>query len=85
LEACIRLSKRDNKETYLDHRLIKQGYNGSSLFSQKAIDPLFRGSNGIPRLINMLAHEVLMVAFGKDDYALNDKCIELAVEDTETL
>jgi hypothetical protein len=33
----------------------------------------------------MLAHEVLMVAFGKDDYALNDKCIELAVEDTGTL
>lgn len=33
----------------------------------------------------MLAHKVLMVAFGKDDYALNGKCIELAVEDTGTL
>jgi hypothetical protein len=33
----------------------------------------------------MLAHKVLMVTFGKDDYALNDKCIELAVEDTGTL
>lgn len=74
---------RDGVETYLDHRLIKAGYNGSNLFTPKAVDLIFRGSKGIPRLINILAHKALMVAFGKGDHNLTDKHIELAIEDTE--
>jgi MSHA biogenesis protein MshM len=71
-------------ESYLDHRLIKAGYNGSNLFTQKAVDLIFRSSKGIPRLINILAHKALMVAFGKGDHTLTDKHIELAIEDTES-
>ena len=75
---------RDDVEAYLDHRLIKAGYNGSNLFSQKAIDLIFRGSRGIPRLINILAHKALMVAFGKGDYELTETHIEIAIADTES-
>lgn len=75
---------RDGVEAYLDHRLLKAGYNGSHLFNQKAIDHVFRGSKGIPRLINILAHKALMVAFGKGDHALTDKHVELAIADTES-
>lgn len=71
-------------EAYLDYRLIKAGYSGSNLFTEKAIDLLFQGSKGIPRLINILAHKALMIAFRKGDRALTDKHIELAVEDTES-
>lgn len=75
---------RDGVEAYLEHRLNKAGYNGSNLFSQKAIDLIYRASNGTPRLINILAHKALMVAFGKGDHSLTDKHIELAIEDTES-
>lgn len=75
---------RDGVEAYLNHRLGKAGYNGSNLFSQKAIDLIYRASNGTPRLINILAHKALMVAFGKGDHSLTDKHIELAIEDTES-
>ena len=74
---------RDDVEAYLDHRLIKAGYNGSNLFTEKAIDLIFHASKGIPRLINILAHKALMVAFGKGDHALTEKHIQLAIEDTE--
>ena len=77
--------ERDDVEVYLDHRLIKAGYNGSNLFTHKAVDLIFRGSNGIPRLINIIAHKALMVAFGKSDYALTDKHIKLALEDMQTI
>jgi hypothetical protein len=56
----------------------------SNLFAEKAIDLLFNGSNGIPRLINILAHKALMIAFRKGDRILTDKHIELAVADTES-
>ncbi len=75
---------RDDVEAYLAHRLTKAGYNGSSMFSPKAIDIVFSASKGIPRLVNILAHKALMVAFGKGDYSLTDKHIELAIEDTES-
>lgn len=74
---------RNDVEAYLNHRLIKAGYNGSNLFSPQAIDLILRGSKGIPRLINIIAHKALMVAFGKGDHALTDKHIELAIQDTE--
>ncbi len=75
---------RDGVEAYVAHRITKAGYNGSSLFSEKAIDEIFRASKGIPRLINILAHKALMVAFGKGDYSLTHKHVELAIEDTES-
>lgn len=86
LSASYRLATLDRNgvEAYLDHRLVKAGYNGSHLFNQQAIDHIFRGSKGVPRLINILAHKALMVAFGKGDHALTEKHIELAIEDTES-
>ncbi len=75
---------RDGVETYLNHRLSKAGYHGSSLFSQKAVELIYRGSGGIPRLVNILAHKSMMVAFGKGDRSLTDVHIKLAIEDTET-
>ncbi|PCI75652.1 MAG: AAA family ATPase [SAR86 cluster bacterium] len=86
LSASYNLASLDRNEVeaYLNHRLIKAGYNGSNLFTEKAVELIFRGSEGIPRLINILAHKALMVAFGKGDYALTDRHIKLAIEDTES-
>tara|TARA_B110000444_G_scaffold162312_1_gene151650 strand:- start:259 stop:1122 length:864 start_codon:yes stop_codon:yes gene_type:complete len=75
---------RDGVEAYLDHRLLKAGYNSSNLFSQKAVDLIFHASKGVPRLINIIAHKALMVAFGKGEHSLTDQHIELAIADTES-
>ncbi|MEX0965569.1 MAG: AAA family ATPase [Pseudohongiellaceae bacterium] len=75
---------RDEVEAYLAHRLTKAGYNGSSLFTPKAVDLMHRSSKGVPRLINILAHKALMVAFGKGDYSVTDRHIQLAMEDTDS-
>ncbi len=75
---------REGIEAYLDHRLTKAGYNGSNLFTQDALDLIYKGSKGIPRLLNILAHKALMVAFGKGEQNLTAKHIELAIKDTES-
>lgn len=75
---------RDGVDAYLHHRLMKAGYNGDRLFSERAVDLIHDGSRGIPRLINTLAHKALMVAFGKGDHALTDSHIKSAIEDTES-
>lgn len=74
---------REGVKAYLNHRLIKAGYNGSDMFTDKSIELIFKGSGGIPRLINILAHKALMVGFGKGAQILTDKHIEEAIKDTE--
>ena len=75
---------RDGLESYVTHRLSKAGYNGPPMFTTDAVDLLFIASKGIPRLINILCHKALMVAFGKGDLIVSEKHIESAVTDTES-
>jgi MSHA biogenesis protein MshM len=74
---------RDGVERYVVHRLATAGYNGPFLFSKRALDMLFRSSDGIPRVINILCHKALMVAFGKGDRTVQVEHIRSAAEDTE--
>lgn len=69
---------------YLAHRLMKAGYNGADLFPESAIDLVYTHSKGIPRLVNILSHKAMMVAFGKGERTLSDSHILLAIEDTES-
>ncbi len=75
---------RNNVEAYVEHRLIKAGYNGPRMFTKNALDLLFKGSQGIPRLINVLSHKALMVAFGKGEQIIDERHIHSAIEDTES-
>jgi len=74
---------RDGVERYVGHRLATAGYNGPFLFSKRALDYLFRTSDGIPRVINILCHKALMVAFGKGERTVQIDHIKSAAEDTE--
>ena len=75
---------RDGVETYVEHRLVKAGYNGPHMFSKSAIDLLYKGSQGIPRLINVLSHKALMVAYGKGEQIIDESHIDSAIKDTES-
>ena len=58
------LDPLDRQEThkYVRHRLRVAG-GDEALFEPKAIDVLYDHSAGIPRLINIIAHRALLVAF----------------------
>ncbi len=70
-------------EQYVSHRLATAGYNGPAIFTRGALDLLSRSSSGIPRLINILSHKAMMVAFGKGDRTIDCKHILRAVQDTD--
>jgi len=74
---------RDGVERYVVHRLATAGYNGPFLFSKRALDFLYRTSSGIPRVINILCHKALMVAFGKGERSVQIEHVKNAAEDTE--
>lgn len=67
---------------YITHRLAVAGYSGPTLFDDKVMDVLYRGSGGIPRLANILAHKSLMAAFGDGSAVVKTQHVKSAISDT---
>lgn len=57
--------RRNELERYLRHRLAVAGFAGETLFSPGAVGKLHRITGGTPRLVNIVAHKALMLAFSE--------------------
>jgi MSHA biogenesis protein MshM len=57
--------RRDEIDRYLRHRLAVAGYKGETLFSPGAVGLMHRVTRGTPRLVNIIAHKALLVAYGE--------------------
>ena len=68
---------------YITHRLQVAGYRGPPLFSRRALGRLYGYSQGIPRLVNILANKSLLAAFGEGDPAVEAHHVSAAARDTE--
>jgi MSHA biogenesis protein MshM len=56
---------REETGHYLAHRMIVGGYGGGGAFSSLATRAIHGASGGVPRLVNILAHKTLMLAYGR--------------------
>lgn len=74
---------RDETRAYLEYRLMASGYRNAPLFAPAAVRLLWRASRGIPRLINILAHKSLMVAYGQGLSQIRPHHVKAAIRDTE--
>ena len=68
---------------YIEHRLKVAGYKGAALFSSAVCKKLAKASRGIPRLVNVLSHKMLMLAFGEGQYKITRQHLNAAINDTE--
>ncbi|MBY6063944.1 ExeA family protein [Pseudidiomarina sediminum] len=73
----------DELAHYISHRLYVAGYQGQSLFTPRAVQLLHDASRGIPRLVNVLCHKVLMLCYGEGAMQVTVKHVQLAVQDTD--
>jgi len=81
----LRVMNEDEVERYIHHRLEVAGYKGAELFSVKTCQKIARVSQGVPRLVNVLCHKMLMLAYGQGHYKMTDTLLKAAVEDTESI
>jgi MSHA biogenesis protein MshM len=73
---------RDEMEYYVAHRLAVAGYRGGALFGKAALDILHHASGGTPRLVNVLAHKSLLVAYGEGKQEVAVRHVQAAAKDT---
>lgn len=74
---------REGCRGYVEHRARIAGHRGDALFSDPALEWLCRGSRGIPRLINILAHKSLLAAYGEGRSRVDKSHVRRAIADTE--
>jgi len=67
--------------SYVRHRLAVAQCR-RFVFSRGALEQLYAASAGVPRLINILCHKALMVAYGKGEPRVGRKHMRIAVRDT---
>ena len=73
---------REELDYYLAHRLRVAGYRGNRLFAQSAVRVLHRASGGIPRLVNVLAHKAMLLAYGEGAQQVEPHHVRAAASDT---
>lgn len=78
----LSMLKEKEVEHYLSHRLRVAGYRGNQLFVPAAVRRLHRASGGVPRLINIMAHKSLLLAFGEGMQQVLPRHVRSAAADT---
>lgn len=73
---------REELDFYLTHRLRIAGYVGPPLFAPGAVAMLFKATRGTPRLVNVLAHKCLMLAYGEGGHQVLQRHVRIAAKDT---
>ncbi|MDO6426291.1 AAA family ATPase [Thalassotalea sp. 1_MG-2023] len=68
---------------YIDHRMHIAGYKGAQLFDKNLCQQIAKVTEGIPRLVNILCHKMLMLSYGQGTYQLTKAHLKIAVKDTE--
>lgn len=74
--------RRDEIDRYLRHRMRVAGFAGETIFSRSAVARMHRVTSGTPRLVNIVAHKALMLAFGEGRQRVLNSHVRRAAEDT---
>lgn len=80
---ALKLMNADQLFQYVRHRMSVAGYRGSDIFSRRGCKLLFKASKGTPRIVNVLCHKALMLAYGEGKQQVEINHIKLAIKDTE--
>jgi MSHA biogenesis protein MshM len=73
---------KDEVGAYVTHRLVVAGYSGAALVSDGALSVLHRASRGVPRLVNILLHKAMLLAYGEGARAVRASHVRAAIADT---
>ena len=69
--------------TYISHRLHVAAYQGPAIMSAAVVRAIYKASRGVPRLVNVLSHKVLLLCYGEGVHHVKVKHVRQAAKDTE--
>jgi type II secretory pathway predicted ATPase ExeA len=87
VSTSVRLQPMAREECagYVAHRLVIAGAGATASFTPRAVDVLYRLSNGVPRLVNLLCERALQEAAVQATHSVESAMIDAAASDLELL
>lgn len=76
---------RQQASEYIMHRLAVAACKDPQLFSPEAIERIYQGSGGVPRLINQICDNALLTAYGQERTRVDQRIIDLVLERDQSL
>jgi general secretion pathway protein A len=73
--------QRGEVGSYINYRLKTAGYQGKELFEAKAVEKISLNSQGIPRLINVICDNALLIAYASSKRKVSAEMIEEVARD----
>lgn len=67
---------------YIASRLVSAGHRTGKLFNEKACRSLYKATQGIPRVLNILCHKSLLAAYASGNPQVTKKAVKRAIEDS---
>ncbi|MGN1282004.1 MAG: ExeA family protein [Succinivibrio sp.] len=77
--ASISALKRDEVHSYVNFRMQMAGCH-DPVFTNRAINALYKGTSGLPRIINSVADRALCIAFDEQKKHVSGRMIKKAIE-----
>lgn len=74
------LSEKDTYQ-YIQHRLKIANYQGEKLFGRRSLQLIWEYSGGVPRKINVICDNALLIGYGKGKKRIVSHMVEEAIED----
>lgn len=72
-------------EGYISKRLVCAGHQTGRLFSAKANKLIHKASNGIPRVMNILAYKSLLASYARGFMVVDEESVKSAIKDSKDL
>jgi general secretion pathway protein A len=76
------LSERE-AQAYIFHRLKMAGADGSLKFSRKALRAVYEYSGGIPRVVNIICDNALLLGFVQETRKISEQLVREVIRDLE--
>ncbi|MBL0224276.1 MAG: AAA family ATPase [Geobacteraceae bacterium] len=73
------MNRRDTSE-YIRHRLKVSGYRAPGLFSSGAVKRIYRFSRGVPRLVNIVCEQALVMAWTQEACSITSSIAARVIE-----
>jgi general secretion pathway protein A len=74
---------RDEVGQYISHRLKVAGSDGKLKFDEEAIDEIYKYSEGVPRLINVVCDKALLMGYVRESHDIGGDISRRSIRETE--
>ena len=73
---------REESKEYIKHRLKKAGNEYANIFTDDAIEEIYKHSNGVPRLINLICHNALISGLVHEARQIDSSIVREAIKES---